>query len=102
MTLRLRADSALVLCLAALAFPPASGAVNARLLRFPDISQSQVAFTYAGDVWLAPKEGGVAQRLSTPPGQEVFARFSPDGKLLAYSGSYDGNLDVYVVPVAGG
>ena len=80
----------------------ASAQIDARLLRTPDVSATQIAFVYAGDIWLAPKEGGTAVRLSTPKGEESFPRFSPDGTMLAYSANYDGNVDVYVVPVAGG
>lgn len=80
----------------------ASAQIDARLMRYPDVSATQIAFTYANDIWLVPKAGGVAQRLSTPKGEESFARFSPDGRELAFSGNYDGNLDVYVLPVAGG
>ena len=80
----------------------ASAQIDARLLRYPDVSASQIAFVYAGDVWLVAKEGGTAQRLSTPAGEESFPRFSPDGRLLAFSGNYDGNTDLYVVPTAGG
>ncbi|WP_306590193.1 S41 family peptidase [Geothrix sp. 21YS21S-4] len=76
--------------------------VDARLMRYPDVSATQIAFTYANDLWIVPKTGGVAQRLSTPKGEEAFARFSPDGKELAFSANYDGNLDVYVLPVGGG
>ncbi|MFZ5787522.1 MAG: S41 family peptidase, partial [Acidobacteriota bacterium] len=61
-----------------------------------------IAFSYAGDIWLVAKGGGVAQRLSTPPGEEVFPRFSPDGRSIAYSANYDGNVDIYVVPSEGG
>lgn len=92
---------ALALC-AALAAPAATAAIDARLLRYPAVSATQIAFVYAGDIWLAPKEGGAAHRLSTPPGEESFPRFSPDGGELAYSANYDGNLDIYVVPVSGG
>ena len=81
---------------------PASAQVDARMLRHPAVSQSQIAFVYAGDIWVVPKSGGVAQRLSTPRGEEQFPRFSPDGTMIGYSASYDGNLDVYVVPAAGG
>src|SRR5881397_1676112 len=80
---------------------PAVG-VDARMLRYPDVSASQIAFVYAGDIWVAPKTGGEAQRLSSPKGEESFPRFSPDGSQLAFSGNYDGNLDVYVVPATGG
>lgn len=80
----------------------ASAQIDARLMRYPDVSATQIVFTYANDLWLVPKTGGVAQRLSTPKGEESFARFSPDGKELAFSGNYDGNLDVYTLPVTGG
>ena len=76
--------------------------IDARLMRYPDVSATQIAFTYANDLWIVPKTGGVAQRLSTPKGEESFGRFSPDGKELAFSASYDGNLDVYTLPVTGG
>jgi tricorn protease len=78
------------------------GQVDARLLRYPDVSDTQITFVYAGDIWIAPRTGGVAQRLSSPKGEEMFPRFSPDGKHIAFSGNYDGNTDVYVVPVKGG
>ncbi len=76
--------------------------IDARMLRYPDVSATHIAFVYAGDIWLVPKEGGVAHRLSTPPGEETFPRFSPDGKTLAYTADYDGNEDIYTVPVTGG
>ena len=72
------------------------------MMRQPDVSATQIAFVYAGDIWVAPKTGGVATRLSSPRGEESFPRFSPDGTLLAFSGNYDGNVDIYVVPAAGG
>ncbi len=81
---------------------PALAAVDARLMRQPAVSSTHIAFVYAGDVWVSPKAGGVAQRLSTPPGEESFPRFSPDGVLIAFSGNYDGNEDIYVVSTGGG
>jgi tricorn protease len=76
--------------------------VNARIMQMPAVSATQVAFVYAGDIWVAPKGGGTAIRLSSPRGVESFPRFSPDGKEIAFSGNYDGNEDVYVMPVSGG
>ncbi|HWW02162.1 MAG TPA: PDZ domain-containing protein [Candidatus Acidoferrum sp.] len=81
---------------------PSAGGVDARMLRYPDVSQTQIAFVYAGDIWVAPKSGGIAMRLSSPKGEESFPRFSPDGSQLAFSGNYDGNMDIYVVPASGG
>ena len=72
------------------------------MLRYPDVSVNQIAFAYAGDIWLEPKTGGEAMRISSPRGEEQFPKFSPDGRELAFSGNYDGNLDLYVMPVAGG
>ncbi|MCM2250015.1 MAG: PDZ domain-containing protein [Geothrix sp.] len=80
----------------------ATAQIDARLMRYPDVSATQIAFTYANDLWIMPKTGGVAQRLSTPRGEESFARFSPDGRTLAFTGFYDGNPDLYTLPVAGG
>jgi tricorn protease len=81
---------------------PAAAQVDARMLRYPDVSASQIAFVYAGDIWVVPKTGGTAFRLSSPLGEEAFPRFSPDGSRLAFSANYDGNQDVYVVPAMGG
>jgi tricorn protease len=76
--------------------------VNARLIRQPDISATQIAFVYGGDIWVVAKGGGIANRLSTPKGEESFPRFSPDGRQIAFTGNYDGNEDIYVMPVSGG
>jgi tricorn protease len=82
----------------------ASNAVLAqtKLLRFPDIHGDRVAFTYGGDIWTAPANGGSAIRLTAHPGVEVFARFSPDGNWIAFTGQYDGDEQVYVIPATGG
>ena len=95
---------AYVLGLSALAATPSasSAQVDARLLRYPDVSASHISFVYGGDIWIAPKTGGVAQRLSSPRGEESFPRFSPDGSRLAFTGNYNGNNDIYVMPVTGG
>jgi tricorn protease len=73
-----------------------------KLLRFPDIHGDKVVFTYGGDLWTAGTGGGVATRLTAHPGLEVFAKFSPDGKWIAFTGQYDGDEQVYVMPAAGG
>lgn len=76
---------------------------EARLLRFPSLNGNRVVFTYAGDLYTVSVQGGVARRLtSDPKGFEMFARFSPDGKTLAFTGQYDGNTEVYVMPSEGG
>jgi tricorn protease len=76
--------------------------VNARMFRYPDVSAKNIVFSYAGDLWIVTKEGGLAHRLSSPEGEEMFPKFSPDGNEIAYSASYNGNNDVYVVPTMGG
>jgi len=76
--------------------------INARMLQYPDVSKTHIAFSYAGDLWTVPKEGGTATKLSSPKGQEVFPKFSPDGYQIAFSGNYNGNTDVYVIPTTGG
>lgn len=78
------------------------GQVNARMLRYPDVSKTHIVFTYAGDLWLVPKDGGTATKISSPKGEELFAKFSPDGQNLAYNANYDGALNIYIVPTTGG
>ncbi|WP_169979254.1 S41 family peptidase [Tautonia rosea] len=73
-----------------------------KLLRYPDLHQSTVVFTYGGDLWTAPAEGGIARRLTTHPGLELFPKFSPDGSQIAFTGQYDGDEQVYVMPSHGG
>src|ERR1035438_6558989 len=60
-----------------------------KLLRFPDIHGNQLVFTYGGDLWTASTAGGAATRLTAHPGMELFAKFSPDGKWIAFTGQYD-------------
>jgi len=86
---------------AELAMPRAPQA-QTKLLRFPDIHGDKVVFTYGGDLWTAPAAGGTAVRLTAHPGQELFAKFSPDGRLIAFTGQYDGDEQVYVMPAGGG
>ncbi|MFN0277168.1 MAG: S41 family peptidase [Pyrinomonadaceae bacterium] len=73
-----------------------------RLLRFPDIYGDRVVFTYGGDLWTTSSGGGTATRLTAHPGVETFAKFSPDGKWIAFTGQYDGDEQVYVMPSGGG
>ena len=80
----------------------APAAAQTKLLRFPDIHGDRVVFSYAGDLWLAPTGGGPATRLTAHPGLELFPRFSPDGARIAFTGQYDGDEQVYVIPAAGG
>ncbi len=75
---------------------------DARLLRFPDVHGDTIVFSHAGDLWTVPTAGGTARRLTTGDGLELFPRFSPDGKLIAFTGQYDGTTDVYVMPAVGG
>ncbi len=76
---------------------------EARLLRFPAIHGNQVVFTYAGDLYSVDKAGGLARKLTGDEnGYEMFARFSPDGKQIAFTGQYDGNTEVYLIPAEGG
>ncbi len=73
-----------------------------RLLLFPDIHKDKIAFVYGGDLWLAASSGGEARRITTNHGRELFPKFSPDGKWLAFTAQYDGNFNVYVMPADGG
>jgi tricorn protease len=72
------------------------------LLRTPSLSRTHVAFSYAGDIWSVSRDGGEAERLTAGVGIETGPIFSPDGSQVAFTGEYDGNTDVYVVPAAGG
>jgi tricorn protease len=72
------------------------------LYRQPSINKNEIVFSYAGDLWIVPKTGGDARRLTTGVGIETNAYFSPDGNWIAFSGEYDGNIDVYVIPASGG
>jgi len=73
-----------------------------RLLRQPDIHGDDVVFVYAGDLWLASAGGGEARRLTSDDGIELFPKFSPDGKWIAFSGEYSGTRQVFVIGVDGG
>jgi tricorn protease len=88
-----------ILALAALITPLAA---QTKLLRTPTVSATHIAFAYANNVWIVDRAGGMARRLTSFQGQTANPHFSPDGKLVAFSGEYGGNQDVYVVPAEGG
>jgi tricorn protease len=93
------------LCLLACALfarPLASNAAPPLLLQTPTLSATEIAFAYGGDLWIVPRGGGAARRLITGFNLGSSPHFSPDGTQIAYSGNYDGNIDVYVVAAAGG
>src|SRR4051794_24394053 len=94
------------LCLALLSSPvfaqDAPAKDEARLLRFPAIHGKHIVFPYAGDLYTVPPSGGPARRITSHDGFEMFARFSPDGKKIAFTGQYDGNTEIYVIPSDGG
>jgi tricorn protease len=102
MTLSKCVRVAAMCALTLVAATPVFAQIDARMLRQPSVSKDQIAFVYAGDIWLVSKKGGNAVRLTSSPGEESFPRFSPDGTKVAYSASYDGNVDVYVAPALGG
>ncbi|RAW02695.1 S41 family peptidase [Pseudochryseolinea flava] len=83
-------------------FHAANAQIHAGLFRYPDVSQTHIVFTYGNDLWIVQKSGGLAYRLSSPAGIESFPKFSPDGKSIAFTGNYDGNDDVYTMPMLGG
>ena len=90
------------ICLMALGSSVASAQQEARLLRFPAIYGDQVVFSYAGDLYSVSDNGGLARKLTTHIGYEVFPKFSPDGKYIAFTGQYDGNTEVFLIPGKGG
>jgi tricorn protease len=79
-----------------------TSSAQTRLLRTPTVSAAQLAFAYANNIWTVPRGGGSARRLTSFQGQTLNPHFSPDGKWIAFSGEYAGNLDVYVVAADGG
>ncbi len=88
--------------LAATALAAEAVSPHGGMLRYPDVSATHITFLYADDLWLVPREGGMASPLASPPGQESFPKFSPDGSTIAFAGNYDGDNDLYTVPVGGG
>lgn len=96
----LRALSATALLLASTTLTADEGAT--RLLRFPDVHRDFVVFSYAGDIWRAPTDGGTARRLTAHPGVELFPTISPDGRHVAFTAEHVGTRQVFVMPADGG
>jgi tricorn protease len=95
----------LLVCLSPVALRaqlPENAKGDARLLRFPTMHGKQLVFCYAGDLYTVASSGGVARRLTSHEGYEMFPRFSPDGKHIAFTGQYDGNTEIYLIPAEGG
>ena len=80
----------------------AAAGISTLLAQQPTLSATQIVFVFAGDLWSVPRQGGVATRLTTGVGVESSPSFSPDGRWIAFTGQYDGNTDVFVMPSAGG
>ncbi len=81
---------------------PMSAQNEARLMRFPAIHGDQVVFSYAGDLYTVAATGGFARKITNHEGFEIFPRFSPDGKTIAFTGQYDGNTEIFTIPAEGG
>jgi tricorn protease len=100
MSVRGFSNTLLSLAFAALVALPLSA--QTKMLRTPTVSSTQIAFAYANNLWIVDRAGGMARRLTSFQGQTSNPHFSPDGKWVAFSAEYGGNLDVYVVPAEGG
>src|SRR5260221_8933983 len=94
--------AAIVLMVAGYADRPAANGDSTKLLRMPTVSATHIGFAYANNIWTVERGGGMARRLTSFQGQTTNPHFSPDGKWIAFSGEYAGNVDVYVVPAEGG
>ena len=97
-----RFAGAWVLGMLGLFFAATGANAQSRPLRFPDVHGDRVVFSYGADLWTASTSGGAARRLTAHPGIEFFAKYSPDGKWIAFTGQYDGDEQVYVIPAEGG
>src|SRR5438128_789391 len=87
----------LILPIAAILAAPLAATAPTRMLRAPTVSKTQIAFAYANNIWIVDRGGGTARRVTSFAGATENPKFSPDGKLLAFSAQYGGNVDVYVV-----
>jgi tricorn protease len=92
----------IMICFVAAAELAAQPSNQYALLRKPTVSETQIAFSYGGDLWIVNRSGGEARRLTSDAGIEIDPVFSPDGATIAFTGEYDGNEDVYVIPASGG
>lgn len=72
------------------------------MFRYPDVSDKEIVFVYANDLWVVDRDGGAARPLASPPGQETFPKFSADGGTVAFIGNYEGDRDLYTVSATGG
>ena len=93
-------NTAVVWCAGVVVSLAAPGTIH--LVQKPAMNKTEIVFSYSGDLWHVGREGGVASRLTSGPGFESDAAFSPDGKTLAFTAEYDGNVDVFTVPSTGG
>src|ERR1700691_112638 len=98
----MRSSRSAALVAAALSFLSIAAPAATKLLRFPHVWHDRVVFSYAGDLWTVGTQGGTAVRLTSNPGLELFAKFSPDGRFIAFTGQYGGDEQVYVIPSDGG
>ena len=73
-----------------------------RILRNPHTSSTHITFAHAGDIYTVPIDGGLARRVTSSKGEEMYPRFSPDGNTIAFTGEYDGNREIYTIPATGG
>lgn len=99
-------QAAMLSTIAGLALAPAHAAdqttPHAGMLRYPDISENEIVFAYANDLWIVSRDGGLARPLASPPGQEMFPKFSPEGDEIVFQGNYDGGRDLYRMNTFGG
>src|SRR6059058_5375850 len=93
------AVSMLTPCLSAVAAPPRE---QPHILQRPALTETTIVFNYAGHLWTVPRAGGRATRLTAGVGLETSPVVSPDGQTIAFSGDYDGNTDVFTMPITGG
>lgn len=77
-------------------------AQDSKMMRYPNTSLTELTFCYAGDVYIVPINGGIARKLTSSQGTEMYPRFSRDGRQIAFTGEYDGNREIYTIPTIGG